>query len=1327
MFKQALRLSIIAAVILGVWSSDGLAQNTQVTGSRELPESPQVPGTTFSATVAIQVDEGNVPNALILLEDLPVGWTPSNPTPEWAAFDAGTGEVKWLFGVTDAVEDRAVTYDVTIPIDLCTAPGTFALSGALKYNDPQGDPVENTVGGDNEVVVADTEDPVARCTEISVNLSEDGTASIGAGDVDGGSSDNCGIVSREVVPDTFTCANFGANTVTLTVADAAGNTDQCQATVTVQDDVAPTAVCKNVTAQLDASGSASIAAADVDGGSSDNCGIVSRDVTPRTFTCANLGANTVTLTVADAAGNTDQCQGTVTVRDNLPPIAVCKNLTVELDASGSTSITAADVDGGSTDNCGIVLREVVPDTFRCPNLGPNEATLTVGDAAGNKDDCTAIVTVLDPENACEGEGEGEGEPDDWDPADDEPSGATVLSEPTTGLQEHGPHTLGAERPESQDWFQVPLQAGVRYGFSSVSSSGEIDAVFLHIDPGDLETLESLGYLAYADASSDSFALCATPWCTGAHYLAVIGSGAYTLRYSVSGDLPTDDPWDYEDDVPTGGTLLNDPTGCVQSHGPHLLSRNDFIDCFRVYLAAGMEYEFSSVGTTGDALALLFWAADLADACSLTGAVEEMILALDEDSGEGGNFEFTYETETSGEYLLLVWNAEAFWKGGVGLAYKYGSLGAPRYAKQDYKFTYTLEYRAFGCEPSAPTGVSATDGTYTNKVRVTWNTSVGATSYEIWRNTVDDSESAALRDRRDWTAFEDRLVEPCTVYFYWVKAKNGCGTSDFSESDSGYRDAPPLPPEDVSVDCNGSALVSWAASPIATSYHVYRNGTAIGSWQSGTSYNDPSASATSCYRVRAKNNCGMSHLSAEACCTCERPAAPTGVSADWVSDRCRVTWNAAAGATSYEIYRNTVEDSGSAECIATREWNAFEDRSAAPCLMYYYWVMAKNACGTSDFSDAAQCCTPPVPPTGVEASDGTYCDKVVVTWNPVEGSGITYPVYRDDRAIGSWQSGTLYLYPDTGAEPCQRVRVCNALGCCRWEDRPTKHSYKVKAENACGESGFSASDTGYRKCCGKALDADGSIYEKALPVADAESQAELAVRVISDEPVQPDSVWALLEGDGWVEEGGVWRATVAGDDRDGWVVFTPSEALAAGETVTLTAGGVTVSGVEIEPVTAVFEVASGVDKTRGSSPLPFIAAEESDAVAPLAEAAGGSVYRIGPAGVFDAPAPVWIPVPQGADTDALEVCYFSEAEEHRGWYRAENVIGWMVPGSRRTVVEDGQTYIEIEVNHSGVVQLARPVGAPKPNGADIGLLLGVALVLSLAGSKRAHAMYEKLRG
>jgi hypothetical protein len=44
--------------------------------------------------------------------------------------------------------------------------------------------------------------------------------------------------------------------------------------VTIEDNVAPTAICQDITVQLDANGEVVITAADIDNGSNDNCGAV---------------------------------------------------------------------------------------------------------------------------------------------------------------------------------------------------------------------------------------------------------------------------------------------------------------------------------------------------------------------------------------------------------------------------------------------------------------------------------------------------------------------------------------------------------------------------------------------------------------------------------------------------------------------------------------------------------------------------------------------------------------------------------------------------------------------------------------------------------------------------------------------------------------------------------------------------------------------------------------------------------------------------------------------------------------------------------------------
>ena len=120
--------------------------------------------------------------------------------------------------------------------------------------------------------------------------------------------------------------------------------------MTVVDNIDPVAVANDITVELDANGSAVLDIDDV-GASTDNCAIYEEWVNETTFDCADLGANTVSFVAEDTSENQNVTTFTVTVEDNLAPVAVAQDVTVSLDANGSYSLTAAEVDNGSSDNC----------------------------------------------------------------------------------------------------------------------------------------------------------------------------------------------------------------------------------------------------------------------------------------------------------------------------------------------------------------------------------------------------------------------------------------------------------------------------------------------------------------------------------------------------------------------------------------------------------------------------------------------------------------------------------------------------------------------------------------------------------------------------------------------------------------------------------------------------------------------------------------------------------------------------------------------------------------------------------------------------------------
>ncbi|MBN1312195.1 MAG: glycoside hydrolase [Anaerolineae bacterium] len=93
---------------------------------------------------------------------------------------------------------------------------------------------------------------------------------------------------------------------------------------------------------------------------------------------------------------------------------------------------------------------------------------------------------------------------------------------------------------------------------------------------------------------------------------------------------------------------------------------------------------------------------------------------------------------------------------------------------------------------APTNVSASKGTYSDRVRVTWDGVTVATGYEVWRNTVADPGSAtAIVSLLAETTYDDTLVVAGQVYYYWIKARNADQISALSVPASGWVSTPTM--------------------------------------------------------------------------------------------------------------------------------------------------------------------------------------------------------------------------------------------------------------------------------------------------------------------------------------------------------------------------------------------------------------------------------------------------------------------------------------------------------------------------------------------------------
>ncbi len=129
---------------------------------------------------------------------------------------------------------------------------------------------------------------------------------------------------------------------------------------------------------------------------SDNCAVTSVTASKTTFNCTNLGANNVTVTASDASANTASCNAVVTVSDTMRAVALCQNVTLPLDTLCNATLTVAQVNNGSSDNCSIASMTLSKTSFNASNLGANNVLLTVVDGSGNTNGCFSNVTVVKP-------------------------------------------------------------------------------------------------------------------------------------------------------------------------------------------------------------------------------------------------------------------------------------------------------------------------------------------------------------------------------------------------------------------------------------------------------------------------------------------------------------------------------------------------------------------------------------------------------------------------------------------------------------------------------------------------------------------------------------------------------------------------------------------------------------------------------------------------------------------------------------------------------------------------------------------------------------------
>ena len=165
----------------------------------------------------------------------------------------------------------------------------------------------------------------------------------------------------------------------------------------INDISGPQVSCSNIQVSLDENGVATISLEDVAVLPAEECGVMTYSLDMDSFDCSHIGENTVTLSITDENDNTTTCTSIVTVVDDLAPVVVTKDISVQLGENGTVSIEHDALDDGSSDNCNEITFQSSITTFNSSHIGDNVVTLTVTDANNNSSSATALVTVTGSE------------------------------------------------------------------------------------------------------------------------------------------------------------------------------------------------------------------------------------------------------------------------------------------------------------------------------------------------------------------------------------------------------------------------------------------------------------------------------------------------------------------------------------------------------------------------------------------------------------------------------------------------------------------------------------------------------------------------------------------------------------------------------------------------------------------------------------------------------------------------------------------------------------------------------------------------------------------
>jgi len=303
-----------------------------------------------------------------------------------------------------------------------------------------------------------------------------------------------------------------------------------------------------------------------------------------------------------------------------------------------------------------------------------------------------------------------------------------------------------------------------------------------------------------------------------------------------------------------------------------------------------------------------------------------------------NLSFSDYTATQGDYYWY-WVKSAQSSGGL--------KASPGYGDPD------VGWQSFNDPPV----VDATDGLYTDRVEVSWNSIPGAPYYKLYRSYTDDpSTSTGITAWVTSTNYSDGSMQRGRMVYYWVKAAvyiTGNMSTGYGPMDEGWRKLETVQNVQAADGTSTDHIeVTWNNQTWANYFQLYRGDNGIISqsspvtdWVDITSFNDSTAPTpgTQFYWVRCsyyQDGTAPSDYSVYTTGWRKLIRPEIEVTKGVYSNKIRVTWDPVPGANSYRVYRSELAWITDTMTVWSSTLNfKYDDYNVTQGLYYNYWVQA----------------------------------------------------------------------------------------------------------------------------------------------------------------------------------------------------------------------------------------------------------------------------------------------------------------------------------------------------------------------------------------------------